>query len=66
MAFRAAPQQSSSKLGSAFGLRLNPSIMGFHLSLGGFTPEHVYRTGCPVDKLWKNYYPHYQDIDAFD
>ena len=37
-----------------------------HMSLGGFTPEHVYRTGCPVDKLWKNYYPHYQDIDAFD
>jgi transposase InsO family protein len=37
-----------------------------HLSLGGFTPEHVYRTGCPVNRLWKNYYPHYQDVDAFD
>ena len=37
-----------------------------HMSLGGFTPEHVYRTGCPVEKLWKNYYPHYQDINAFD
>ena len=37
-----------------------------HLSLAGFTPEHVYRTGCPVNRLWKNYYPHYQDIDAFD
>ena len=37
-----------------------------HLSLSGFTPEHVYRTGCPVNKLWKNYYPHYQNLDAFD
>ena len=37
-----------------------------HLSLGGFTPEHVYRTGCPVNRLWKNYYPHYQNVDAFD
>lgn len=37
-----------------------------HLSLSGFTPEHVYRTGCPVNKLWENYYPHYQDVDAFD
>lgn len=37
-----------------------------HLSLGGFTPEHVYRTGCPVNRLWKNYYPHYQDVNAFN
>jgi transposase InsO family protein len=37
-----------------------------HLSLSGFTPEHVYRTSCPVNKLWKNYYPYYQNVDAFD
>lgn len=37
-----------------------------HLSLSGFTPEYVYRTGCQVNRLWKNYYPHYQDVDAFD
>lgn len=37
-----------------------------HLSLSGHTPEHVYRTGCPVNRLWKNYYPHYQNVDAFD
>ncbi len=33
-----------------------------HLSLNMNTPEHVYRTGCETHRLWKNYYPHYEDV----
>lgn len=33
-----------------------------HLSLNGNTPEHVYRTGCKTHRLWKNYYPHFDNL----
>ena len=34
-----------------------------HLSLGMNTPEQVYRTGCETHRLWKNYYPYYDDVN---
>ena len=37
-----------------------------HLSLNMNTPEHVYRTGCETHRLWKNYYPHYENVSIFD
>lgn len=37
-----------------------------HLSLNMNTPEHVYRTGCETHRLWKNYYPYYEDVAVFD
>ena len=36
-----------------------------HLSLNMNTPEHVYRTGCETHRLWKNYYPHYENVSIF-
>lgn len=33
-----------------------------HLSLNMQTPEHVYRTGCETNKLWKNYYPYFENL----
>ena len=35
------------------------------LSLNMNTPEHVYRTGCETHRLWKNYYPHYENVSIF-
>ena len=37
-----------------------------HLSLNMNTPEHVYRTGGETHRLWKNYYPYYEDVAVFD
>ena len=37
-----------------------------HLSLNMNTPEHVYRTGCETHRLWKNYYPYYEDVSILD
>ena len=37
-----------------------------HLSLNMNTPEHVYRTGCETHRLWKNYYPYYDDVSILD
>lgn len=37
-----------------------------HLSLNMNTPEHVYRTGCNTHRLWKNYYPYYDDVSILD
>ena len=37
-----------------------------HLSLNMNTPEYVHRTGCEIHRLWKNYYPHYEDVATFD
>lgn len=37
-----------------------------HLSLNMNTPEYVYRTGCETHRLWRNYYPHYENVDIFD
>ena len=37
-----------------------------HLSLNMNTPEHVYRTGCETHRLWKNYYPYYEDVNILD
>lgn len=36
-----------------------------HLSLNMNTPEHVYRTGCETHRLWKNYFPHYENVSIF-
>ena len=33
-----------------------------HLSLNGHTPEYVYRTGCETHRLWKNYYPDFDNV----
>ena len=37
-----------------------------HLSLSMNTPEHVYRTGCETHRLWKNYFPYYEDVSILD
>ena len=37
-----------------------------HLSLNMNTPEHVYRTGCETHRLWKNYFPYYEDVSILD
>lgn len=34
-----------------------------HLSLNMHTPEHVYRTGAKTHRLWKNYYPYYDNLN---
>ena len=56
---------------AGLGMRLYRAIHRYnaerpHLSLNMNTPEHVYRTGCQTHRLWKNYYPYYEDVDILD
>ncbi len=56
---------------TGLGMRLYRAILLYnaerpHLSLNMNTPEHVYRTGCETHRLWKNYYPYYEDVNILD
>lgn len=53
---------------AGLSMRVNKAIHAYnaerpHLSLNMKTPEHIYRTGEPTNRLWKNYYPYYDNLN---